>query len=201
MSQPLEEAWLLRNSSVNAVVAWLLAAVLVLVAIQAFLEVLFVRMAVAAVAAAVAIVPALASRSWKRTIPWPLLLVCAIPITTGVVGPSFVGEFVTGLSIAALGMLVVVALQTTSSVRMTPAFAIVFVVLSTLATAGFWAVGSAALATYLGTPFVESNDELMRLFTAAALAGLVAAAVFWAYFRRQLAANRAALGGEGVVAE
>jgi hypothetical protein len=72
---------------------------------------------------------------------------------------------------------------------MTPNFAVGFVVVSTLGTAGLWALGSAASARYLGTPFVETNDELMLVFTAALLASLVAALAFRWYFRRQLRAN------------
>ncbi len=200
MSQQLPEEWFVRDTRINAAIAWLLVFALTIVAITAFLEFLLVRMALAAVSVFVAITPALVARSWTRTLPWPLLLVCTIPLSVGAIGLSFFGNFVTGLSIAALGMLVVVALQSTGSVRMTPNFAVVFVVLATMATAGFWAVGSAASAEYLGTTFVETNDELMIIFTAATLAGFVAGGLFRVYFRRRLQANLDRVGGEGVSA-
>src|SRR6056297_1811134 len=198
MSQQLPDEWFIKDTRINAAIAWLLVGVLVAVAITAFLEFLLVRMALAAVAAFVALAPALVGRSWTHTVPWPLLLVCSLPLTAGVVGLGFVANFVTGLSIAALGMLVVVALQLTSSVRMTPNFAVFFVVLATMATAGFWAVGSATSARYLGTPFVGTNDDLMMLFTAATLAGVVAGGLFRLYFRRRLRANLERAGGEEV---
>lgn len=200
MSQQLPEEWFVRDSRINAAIAWLLVGALVAVAITAFLEFLLVRMALAAVSAFVAIAPALAGRTWTRTVPWPLLLVCTIPLAAGALGVGFFADFVTGLSIAALGMLVVAALQSTGSVRMTPNFAVVFVVLVTMATAGFWAVGSTASAQYLGTSFVETNDDLMIIFTAATLAGFVAGGLFQVYFRRQLRANLDRVGGEGVSA-
>jgi len=200
MSQQLPEEWFVRDSRINAAIAWLLVVALVAVAITAFLEFLLVRMALAAVSAFVAIAPALAGRTWTRTVPWPLLLVCTIPLAAGALGVGFFADFITGLSIAALGMLVVAALQSTGSVRMTPNFAVVFVVLVTMATAGFWAVGSTASAQYLGTSFVETNDELMIIFTAATLAGFVAGGLFQLYFRRQLRANLDRVGGEGVSA-
>jgi hypothetical protein len=198
MSQQLPEEWFLKDTRVNAAISWLLVGLLVAVAITAFLEFLLVRMALAAVAAFVAIAPALVRRTWTHTVPWPLLLVCSLPLAAGAVGFGFFADFVTGLSIAALGMLVVVALQLTSSVRMTPNFAVFFVVLATMATAGFWAVGSAASAQYLGTAFVETNDDLMVLFTAATLAGVVAGGLFRVYFRRRLRANAERAGGEEV---
>jgi len=200
MSQQLPEEWFVRDSRINAAIAWLLVGALVAVAITAFLEFLLVRMALAAVSAFVAIAPALAGRTWTRTVPWPLLLVCTIPLAAGALGVGFFADFVTGLSIAALGMLVVAALQSTGSVRMTPNFAVVFVVLVTMATAGFWAVGSTASAQYLGTSFVETNDDLMIVFTAATLAGFVAGGLFQVYFRRQLRANLDRVGWEGVSA-
>lgn len=180
--------------------AWALAGALVVVAVSAFLDLLFARMALAAVAAFVAITPAIVERRWTRMVPWPLLLICAIPLSTGALGSSFFTDIVTGLSIAALGMLVVVAFQSTGSVRMTPNFAVFFVVFATLATAGLWAILAAGSAYYFDTAFVETNEELMITFNAAALAALVAGGVFRLYFRRQLKANVARVGGEGVSA-
>ena len=200
MSQQLPEEWFIRDSRINALIAWVLVGALVVVAIAALLEFMLVQMALAAVSAFVAIAPALAERTWTRTVPWPLLVVCAIPLSVGAIDASFLSPFVTGLSIAALGMLVVVALQSTGSVRMTPNFAVGFVLLATMATAGFWAVGSAASAQYLGTAFVDTNDSLMEIFSAATAAGFVAGALFRIYFRQRLRANLERVGGEGVSA-
>ncbi|MFO7926013.1 hypothetical protein [Natronomonas sp.] len=199
-NQQLPEEWFVKDSRINAAISWLLVIALVVVAITALFELLLIRMALAALAAFVAIAPALVSRAWTRTVPWPLLLICTIPLSLGSIGLSFLADFVTGLSIAALGMLVVVSLQLTGRVRMTPNFAVFFVVLATLATAGFWAVSSAVSAQYLGTVFVETNDDLMMIFTAATLAGFVAGGLFRAYFRRRLRANLDRIGGEGVSA-
>ncbi|WP_340102190.1 hypothetical protein [Salinibaculum salinum] len=200
MSQQLPEEWFVRDSRINAAIAWLLVGALVVVAITALLNFLLVHMALAAVSAFVAIAPAFAARTWTRTVPWPLLLVCTIPLSVGAIEASFFAGFVTSLSVTALGMLVVVALQSAGLVRMTPNFAVVFVVLTTMATAGFWAAGSAASAQYLGTTFVETNDDLMAIFTAATVAGFVAGGLFRLYFRRRLRANLDYLGGEGVSA-
>ena len=198
MSQQLPEEWLLADTRVNAAIAWALVAALVVVAITALLELLLARMALAAVAAFVAVTPALVERRWTRTVPWPLLLICAVPLSTGAVGGNFFTDVVTGLSVAALGMLVVVAFQSAGSVRMTPNFAVFFVVFATLSTAGLWAILAAGSAYYFDTPFVETNDELMMVFNAAALAAFVAGGIFRLYFRRQLRANRDRVGGEGV---
>jgi hypothetical protein len=184
MSQPLPEELFLKDARVNAAIAWILVALFVAIAVVGFLTVQFVEMAVAAIAAFVAITPTVVFRSWKRTVPWPLLVLAGIPLLVDLTQSSFFSEVVTGFSVAALAMLVVVTLELTTTVRMTSGFAIVFTIIATLATAGFWAVGSAASAVYLGTAFVETNDELMYIFTAALVAGLVAGGVFRWYFRR-----------------
>lgn len=183
------EGWFVRDARVNAAVVWLLVLFLVAAAIVEVLDGDLPGAALATVAAFVAIAPALARRSWTATVPWPLLLLASLPLLFSAVGPTLSSVFVTGLSVAALGMLVVVALQLVTTVRMTPNFAVFFVTIVTLATAGFWAVGAALSARFLGTAFVESNDELMWIFTAATIAGLLAAGVFLTFFRRRLRAN------------
>lgn len=188
-SQSLPEEWFVKDARLNAAIAWVMTALIGLAAVVSFFAGLFVPMAVAAVAVAVAIVPAAVKRSWTRTVPWPMLLLASLPLLVGALSPSFLGDTIFALGIAALAILVVVALQMTTTVRMTPNFAIGFVVLATLATAGFWALGSAASARYLGTNFIETNDELMIIFTSALIASLFSALIFRWYFRRQLKAN------------
>lgn len=185
MSQTLPEEWFIKNASVNAVLAWVLTALLGVTAALHFLFGSLVVVGIAATATVVAVVPAVVLRSWRRTVPWPLLALAVLALLVGF-GPSFLGD-----TIVALAMLVVVTLQLTTPVRMTPDFAIGFVVIATLGTAGLWALGSAASARYLGTSFVETNEQLMIVFTATLLASLVAGVVFRWYFRRQLAANLA----------
>jgi hypothetical protein len=178
MSQSLPHEWFVAESRQNAILAWVLTALLGVTAILHFLFGSLVVMAVAGVAAAVAIVP------------WPMLLLAGVALLPGL-GPSFVGDFVFASAIAALAILVVVVLQMTTDVRMTPNFAIGFVVVATMGTASLWALGSAASARWLGTSFLGTNDQLMIVFTAALLASLVSALVFRWYFRRQLEANAA----------
>ncbi|WP_227356179.1 hypothetical protein [Haladaptatus salinisoli] len=189
MSQSLPEEWFIKDTRVNAVIAWAFAVIFVVLAIVSFLNILLVETVMAAIAAFVAISPAIAYRSWTWTIPWPLLFVASLPLFVTTARPVFYDEIVTGISVATLAMLVVVALELTTAVRMTPPFAIFFTVIVTLATAGFWAVGSAASAAYLGTTFLKTNTELMTIFTATLIAGAIAGVLFWLYFRRQLAAN------------
>ncbi|MWG35754.1 hypothetical protein GQS65_14885 [Halomarina oriensis] len=184
----------------NAVIAWFFTVLMVLGTVVYLLEGLLVDTVLAAATAAVALVPPLVYRSWKRTVPWFLLFVATIPVGAGAYGPTFLGDVVDGVGIATLALLAIVALQSTTALRMTPNVAVGFVVVTTLAFTGFWALGSAASARFLGTTFLETNDELMTVFTAALLASLVAGGVFRWYFRRKLRATLDAEGIEGVAA-
>ena len=191
MSSSDLKAWFLRDTRLNAGVVWLLTVLLAAVAVVAVLDGLLPRAFLAGTAAVVAVVPAVVERSWRKTVPWPLLLLTSLPLWLSVFRPSLFQVFVTGISTAGLAMLVVVVLQMVTRIRMTPRFAVFFVVIATLATAAVWAVGSAISARYLGTAFVETNDELMMVFSAALVAGLVAGVVFLLFFRRRLRANTA----------
>lgn len=186
MSVSLPEEWFLRDERTNAVLAWALTALLAVAAVAAVLSVRPVPAVLAGTGAVLAATPAVLARSWTRTMPWPVVLLAALPLLLDAVFPGFLGVVVSGVSVAALGMLLVVVLGMTTTVRMTPWFAVVFVVLVTLAFVGWWALLSWLFASVVGTGFLETNAELMYVFTAALLGGVVGGGVFWLYFRRQL---------------
>jgi hypothetical protein len=99
----------------------------------------------------------------------------------------------TYLSVAAVALVVAVELQVFTPVRMTPRFAVGFVVVATLAAAGAWAVARFALDSLLGTTFLldpalpESIIEraLMFEFVYSTAAGVLAGVIFEGYFRRR----------------
>ena len=190
MSQQLPEEWFIEDARTNAAIAWLFVAVLALTAVGNLLAGEPVTAVGAGVAVAVAVVPAWVAGSWTRTIPWPLLALTVAPFALNAAGLVLVAGFVRSIAVATLALLVVVTLQLTTTVRMTPGFAVWFSVITTLGVAGIWAFGSWAAATYLGgTVFFTTNTELMLFFARTLVAGLVAAGVFAWYFRRRLREN------------
>ena len=182
----MPEAWFVTETQKNAVITWILVAVLAITIVVSLFVGYVIGAVFAAIAAVTAVGPPLVARSWSHTLPWPLLAIASLPLVLGPLHPAFLGQFFIGIGIAVLGMLVVSTLQLTTTLRMTPAFTVFFVCLTTLAVAGFWAVGSAISAAYLGGTFVETNDELMLIFSVALLAGLASGLTFWLYFRWQL---------------
>ena len=189
MSQPLPEEWFIRDARTNALVAWLFVSVLALAAVVNLLAGELMTAVVAGVGVVVAVVPAWVKRSWQRTIPWPLLALTVLPFALGAVRLPFAAGFVRSGSVATLALLVVVALQLTTTVRMTPDFAVWFSVVATLGTAGIWTFCAWLSAEYFGTTFFQTNTELMMFFLATFVAGIVVAGVFRWYFGRRLREN------------
>jgi hypothetical protein len=199
MTQTLPNEWFVSDERTNAAAAWTVTAALVVVAVAGLTNGRLDVVILAGAAAFVAVVPPVTSGSWTQTMPWPLLLLASFPLAFMASG-LFVGTFLGGVGVSALALLVVVALQLTTTVAMTPRFALWFVFIATLATAGFWAVASAASARLFGSAFVSTNDELMVVFTSATLAGLAAGGLFRWYFRRTLERNADVRTGEGGLA-
>jgi glucan phosphoethanolaminetransferase (alkaline phosphatase superfamily) len=144
--------------------------------------------------AALALVPAAAHRDPLVMLPWEVLLLAALPI----IGRSFAtvpltSQFATYLSVAALALIIAVELHLFTPVLMTPSFAVLFVVVATMATAGVWAVVRWSLDLALGTAFLldptlteaEIETRLMWEFVYSTVAGLVAGLIFEGYFRRR----------------
>lgn len=184
---------LLADRRTNAVVGWALLAFLALVAAQSFLSGdLAWGVFVASVLALCVVVP-VSFRDPAVMLPWEVIVLAALP-TLGRAIATFelTSDLAVYLSVAALALIVAVQLDLFTEVRLSVGFAIVFVVLATMATAGVWAVFRWSLDLLVGTetllePGVSTDvihDELMIEFLYAAVAGVLAGVTFELYFRR-----------------
>ncbi|MFC7008212.1 hypothetical protein [Halalkalicoccus salilacus] len=189
---------LVGNQRLNVVLAWLLAGFVVFAAAGSLLvgDLLWAGFAVGV--SALALLPAIVFRSVRAVPPWEVLALAALPLIGRTFGSGNASEFATYLSVAAIALLIAVELQVFTSVRMTPGFAIVFVVIATMATAGAWAVVRWIADLHLATGFLESEEALMWEFAASTAAGIVAGIVFELYFRRRVRAGErwTSSGGE-----
>lgn len=185
MSQAsLEE--LIGDNRTNAAIAWLLvAAIGAIGASELVTDSGFLWATFAAVLVGLALLPPIAFRSSLAMLPWEVLLLAALPVLGMAVGADrLTGHFAAYLSVAAIALVIVVELQSFTSVRMTPGFAIVLVVVATLAAAGLWALLRWSASQLLGIPFLSDHDAVMWEFVYSAVAGLGAGVVFELYFRR-----------------
>ena len=189
-------ALLVDDARANARVTWLLAVALAAVAVRALLTGDPARaVLVAGILSLVVLPPALAG-SPRIMLPWPVVLLAGVPsFGYALAGPGLTGEFVAYLAVAAVALVVAVELDLFTSVEMTPGFAVAFVVVTTVAVAGVWALVRWGLDAWLGTGLLFAPGRsaaaveraLMWEFVYSALAGVVAGLVFDFGFRRRAA--------------
>lgn len=185
---------LLGDERINAALGWVLVGAILLVAVASFLEGDILWTGFAAAVAILAVIPALVFLSPRTMLPWEVLLLAGLPILGRFVATFRVSSQVaTYLSVAALALIVAVELNAFTSVRMTPTFAVVFVAITTMATAGIWAVVRWSLDILFGTAFLfepglteaEVERAVMLEFVASTVAGLLAGVIFEFYVRRR----------------
>lgn len=173
------------DERVNAGLAWALVGVIGLVALAEALEGRVLWAGFAAFVAGLAVIPPVVHREAAVMLPWEVLVLAALPVLGRAVATlMFTSRVATYLSVAALALIVAVELHAFTTVEMTHWFAVLFVVVATIATAGVWAVVQWLSDIYLGTGFVHSEHRLMWNFVAATAVGGLAGVVFQLYFRQ-----------------
>ncbi|MDS0477349.1 hypothetical protein [Natrinema sp. 1APR25-10V2] len=184
MSQTTLEG-LIADGRTNAVVAWLLIVAIGGIGLAELLTGGFLWATFAATLVALALLPPVAFRSPQAMLPWEVLLLAALPVLgMAIDADRLTGHFAAYLSVAAIALVLAVELQSFTSVRMTSSFAIVLVVVGTMAAAGLWALLRWSASKTLGIPFTADHDAVMWEFVYSAVAGIGAGVVFELYFRR-----------------
>lgn len=190
---------LLRDKRTNALVGWAIILVLVGVAVASLVSGNLLWMIFASSVALLAVLPPVLLFNRFAMLPWEILLLASLPV----VGRLFATVPVTGnlasyLSVAAIALILAVELHVFTPVRMTPRFAVLFVVVTTMAAAGGWAVLRWGSDNLLGTTFILDpamtehaiEEALMWEFVASTIAGVGAGLVFAFYVARRLGINR-----------
>jgi hypothetical protein len=188
---------LFRERRSNALVGWAIVALFVVVAVEEVLTGDLLWGAFVFVGALLASLPAIAYRNFEVMPPWEVLALTAPPV----LGRAFAtldvtSAFTTYLAVATFALLIAVELQAFTPTKMTIGFAVLFVVVTTMATAGIWAVARWVLAGYGPTSFlitertaITSEHALMWEFVYSTVAGVGAGVVFEFYFRRRARAH------------
>jgi hypothetical protein len=198
MEQTERLGTLIEGERGNAAIAWVLVVFVAFVAIESFPEDL-VWVAFSVTVVGIVLVPPLAFRNAHAMLPWEVLVLVALPVFgRAFTAPGLSSDAATYLSFAALALVIVVELDVFTPVRMTNWFAVLFVVIATMASAGFWTLAQWVSDLFFDTTFIlpaqppltEAQDEaalnaMMWDFIAATVAGLAAGAIFVLYFRRK----------------
>ncbi|QHS17409.1 hypothetical protein [Halopenitus persicus] len=179
-------ASLFRDTRRNALIGWVLVGLVGLVFLESLLPLDAQWLIVSATTAGVMALPAVARRDWRVMLPWELLVLAALPLAARALAPGVeIGVFATYLSLAALALLVVAELDMFTPMRVTHWFAVLLVVVATLATAALWTIARWGLDRTLGTTYLADNEALMVEFQWVTIAGIVAGLLFDLYFRRR----------------
>ncbi|EMA60634.1 hypothetical protein C468_12749 [Halorubrum kocurii JCM 14978] len=185
---------LFRSGRTNAVIGWAMVAVLAGAFVESLLGLDLLPMVLTAAIIAVVVAPGVSSRDPRVMPPWEVLSLALLPVLVRVLLGGELGTFATYLAIAAFALIVTVELQMFTSLRVTQWFAVLFVVLTTMATAAAWTVLRWNADRLLDTAFLTTNEALMIEWIYVTLAGLAAGVLFDAYFRRRGARLRRAIG-------
>lgn len=176
---------LLGDGRSNAIRTWIVVVAVAIVGLGALLTGRTLWAVFAATLVVLAVLPPISFRSWLVMLPWEVVVLAALPLFGLALGADrMTGHFTSYLSVAAVALVIAVELQAFTSVRMTSTFAVVFVAVTTMATAGLWALLRWGLSGILGVPFPVEHDVIMWEFVYSAVAGLGAGAIFELYVRR-----------------
>ena len=189
---------LFERQGLNAALGWMFVGVLAVAAGGAVFDGRPLWAGFTLTLVALAVAPAVAFRRLDAMVPWEVLALASVPalgrlliVGQTVGGVTLTGRVTTYVAVAAAALIIAVELDVFTPVRMTHSFAVLFVVVATVATAGVWAEARWLSDTLLGTSvLLDGRDEhvvetaLMWDFVAATVAGVVAGVVFEYYFRR-----------------
>lgn len=186
-----ELSHVLEDKRWNAVLAWVLTLVLWLAELESLLDFDLLWAGFIGFVALIVILPALAYRDPSVMLPWEVIFLASLPILgTSIdmlasIEPFLASTVATYIAVAAVALILAVELHMFTDVKMTHRFAVVFVVITTMAAAGAWAVLQWFSDVYLGTSFLHTNRMLMGGFLIATASGFGSGILFDLYFRRR----------------
>jgi hypothetical protein len=176
---------LVRDQRTNAIISWALVGLVAVASLGSLATGDLLWAGFTAVIACIAITSAVSFRNVMLMPPWEVLLLACLPTIGRLLATTAItGRLALYFSVAALALLVAVDLDIYTAVEMNDSFAVLFVVVTTMATAGLWAVVRWLSDLWLGTGFITTERALMIEFVASATAGLGAGLLFVFYFRR-----------------
>lgn len=176
---------LFQSGRTNALIAWVLIAILISSFVESLLDIDIQWIVFIAVVGVIVLLPPAVYREWRVMLPWELLVFALLPILVRGLFGGTVGVFASYLAVAALALIVTVELHMFTALKVTHWFAVVFVVLTTLALAAAWGVLRWHLDQLFSSNYLSTNEALMTEFLWVTLAGLTAGLLFDVYFRRR----------------
>lgn len=151
------------------------------------------------------ILPIISTRNLYRALPWEITMLMSAPIllhisegsrllTNHVSWWSEVTSLALAFSLATIGFLLTVELRVYTSVRMNQPLSVFFVVMFTVAAAGFWQVGEFIGDQIYGTNHLGTNADVMNILVWTLVGGMIMGFVYDLYIRAMSEKRRKTLG-------
>ena len=188
---------LLKSTSLNAFIGWTMVSFLFLMAITNLVHGRL-TWSILSVFVIIITIPALLLRKPSVMPSWYFIAIAIMPIIGGTTAYYFFSEGIPAyFSVATIALLLTAEVDRFTSVHMNYKFAIVLVVITTLAVSGIWNLLRWTTDVTLGTTFLLDdrsyeaiNTAVMYEFICATIAGIAAGILFGWYFRSIRSAER-----------
>lgn len=178
----------------EAMLSWVASLVLFFSTVYSFLKMDILWVAYGITTLSLYVLPIVATRNAFNALPWEMTLLLTLPmllhisagsdrLLTSVSWWKDLTDLAFAFSLATIGFLLTVELQIFTTIRMNRPFAIFFVVMFTLAVAGFWSVGEFIGDKIEGTDHLGSNRAVMMSFVWTFVGGIIMGFVYYLYLR------------------
>lgn len=167
----------------NTILSWLLLGFVLVSSISSLVAGRGLWFLFALFTFSIGIIPSLAKKKWSATVPWTVVLVAAFPHISQVLG--FYPEYTSYLALVGLALMIAIELDRFTEIELTPRFAVVFIILGSMAVSGVWAVAQYFSDVFTGTTFISGRGELMWDMIAATVIGVLGGLGFEFYFQEQ----------------
>ncbi|WP_435157788.1 hypothetical protein [Haladaptatus sp. DFWS20] len=168
----------------NALLAWVLVTTMVIAVLASAFRGDYLWVGFGITSILLALIPVFVFRRPTAMVPWESLLAVALGLISVPLGSLLPRSVATFVAVAGLALVLAVEFDAFTAVELSPLFAVLFVVVATMASAGVWAVVQWVADSVLGTQNLRSLTNMMWSLFAATVAGVVAGLLFTAYFRR-----------------
>ncbi|MDG6244659.1 MAG: DUF2238 domain-containing protein [Methanolobus sp.] len=196
---------LLRNTPLNAFTGWAMVVLLFVLGIVNLMNGRLTWFALIVLVICIIIAPALLLRKFSVMPSWYFVVLAIIPILGSTTAYYlFLTAIPVYFSVATIALLLAAEISWFTSVRMHYKFAIVLVVVTTLAMSGLWHLLQWHMDISLGTSFLldgrtseEINAHVMYRFIYATITGIIAGLFFGWYFKKERPGERIELPPQG----
>ena len=178
----------------EALLSWVSSLVLFFSTVYAVLEIDFLWIMFGITVLCLYVLPIVATKNVFNALPWEMTLLLTAPMLLHIsAGSESLNESVAwwqdltdlafAFSIATIGFLLTVELQIFTDIRMNRPFSVFFVIMFTLAVAGFWGVGEFIGDKVWGTDYLGSNRDVMVGFFWSLVGGVVMGVIYYLYLK------------------